>query len=440
MAGDREGASVRFTILVFLLLFVAAAIVAAFLLWRSDGEPTVLTVATGPHQSDAYQLMSEIAEVVERRSTSIRLRVETSSGASDNVKRLLEGAVDLATIHGDTPAATSIRMVAELFEDYFQLIARSDSGITDVRSLMGRRIALPPFGTDEFRNFWALADHYDLALTDFVWRAMPLAQAIEEIAKGRVDAVFALRSIRDRQIVQLIENMELTRQRLTFVPVGQTQAMTLKRPFLEPAVIVRGAFDGDPPLPPFDTPTPAIKRLLVARSAVSEDAIAELTRIMFEHRLDLTLRTAIANEIAQPDMRAGLTIPLHAGAERFFTRDEPSFLQENAEPIALLVTLGAMLLSGLLAIRTRMLAARKNRADRYNNELLALIDEVEGAGDGDKVAACKAELFQILRRVVIALDTDEVTEEGFQSFSLLWDSVRRLIDDREARFGASKDG
>ena len=87
-----------------------------------------------------------------------------------------------------------------------------------------------------------------------------------------------------------------------------------------------------------------------------------------------------------------------------------------------------------------MLAARKNRADRYNNELLALIDKVQDAGDGETVAACKAELFQILRRVVIALDTDDVTEEGFQSFSLLWDSVRRLVDDRETRLGTSKEG
>ena len=46
----------------------------------------------------------------------------------------------------------------------------------------------------------------------------------------------------------------------------------------------------------------------------------------------------------------------------------------------------------------------------------------------------------MLETVVVALDTDEVTDEGFQSFSLLWDAVRETINDRLDDLTISRSG
>ena len=85
-----------------------------------------------------------------------------------------------------------------------------------------------------------LARHYDLAVDDFRWNAMTLEEASEEIAKRKVDAVFALRSIHDRIILHLISNAELVRTPLKYVPIDQTRAIALNRPFLDAATIVKG--------------------------------------------------------------------------------------------------------------------------------------------------------------------------------------------------------
>ena len=144
------------------------------------------------------------------------------------------------------------------------------------------------------------------------------------------------------------------------------------------------------------------------------------------------MRTPLADEIAIPDAATGLSVPFHEGAESFYQRDEPSFLQENAEPLALMVTVLAMLISTGFALRTRIVANRKNRADTYNYQLLELANEAREAETPAQIKACKESLHKIRETVVVALDTDEVSEEGFQSFAFLWESVRTGIDERAA--------
>jgi hypothetical protein len=87
--------------------------------------------------------------------------------------------------------------------------------------------------------------------------------------------------------------------------------------------------------------------------------------------------------------------------------------------------------SALLALRSRVAGTLKNRADSYNYTLLAIRDRAAAAADLESLAACRAELAGVLDMVVVALDKDEITEEGFQSFSLVWTSVRDAIRDRE---------
>ena len=156
-----------------------------------------------------------------------------------------------------------------------------------------------------------------------------------------------------------------------------------------------------------------------------------MTRVLFEHRLDLTIRFALASAISQPDSATGLSVPLHAGAERFYSRDEPSFIQENAEPLALFATLLAMTVSALFALRSRFVYRQKNRLDSYNYVLLDIADKARSATSPDDIVALKSEMMELLENVVHALDTDEVTEEGFQSFSFLWESVREVLTERK---------
>ena len=68
--------------------------------------------------------------------------------------------------------------------------------------------------------------------------------------------------------------------------------------------------------------------------------------------------------------------------------------------------------------------------------MLQIAREARVAATPGHLDALAEQLTLILETVVIALDTDEVTDEGFQSFSLLWESVRDEVRHRRSALTA----
>lgn len=437
---NRASRKSRQTRTLFLLVMVGFAAILGGYVWleRSNTGRETLSIASGPLGSDTYILMREVADVVERHSTTLRLQVRTSADASSNIAQLNTGRVDVGVIRADTPVVSNIHVIADLYPDVMQIITRASSGVTRINDLAGVRVSIPPFGTDGFKGFWVLGDHYDLPIDTMKWRAEPFEIGAAKLLAGQTDAFFVTRSLRDARLIRLFEDAQLKRLELSIVPIDQAEAIAVKRPFLSAATIPKGTYTGATPVPSRDTTTSSVDRILVSRDDTSPDAIRELTRILFEHRLDLTIRFSLASAIQKPDESRGLSVPLHEGAQAFYNRDEPSFIQENAEPLALMVTVLTLLVSGLFALRARLNSSQKNRADTYNHQLLAIQKNAILEDDPQELAAMKIELNNVLQTVVIALDTDDVTEEGFQSFSLLWGAVRETINDRLKAVGTSQ--
>ncbi|MFK7903431.1 MAG: TAXI family TRAP transporter solute-binding subunit [Nitratireductor sp.] len=411
---------------------LAILTIGSYLFLNRPQPITELTIAAGPYKSDSYELVQEIADVVSRQSEFLRIKVQNTKDSSENITILNMGVADLATIRSDTPVVSNIRMVANLFPDYFQLIAGERSGITTINAMRGKTVAIPEFGTDEFRSFWAIADHYDISATTVKWKSMPFTKASNALLSGEIDAIFTVRSLRDRLILNLYEDASLKDQNLRLIEVDQADAISIKRPFLRTQTIPKGTYSGSPAAPARDILSTSVTRNLVSRDDIEPYIIRELTRILFENRLDLVIRFSLASAIQKPDIDGGTSVPLHEGAESYYNKDEPSFLQENAEPIALMITIAAMIFSGLLALRSRFMSGQKNRMDSYNYMLLDIADQARVSNKLSEITGLKEELYSILEKVVRALDTDEVTEEGFQSFSLLWESVREVLNDRKA--------
>ena len=427
--GRRAGFWYRRLSWISAFLIVAVAVGGYFFLTREPA-PVILKIGSGPYRSDSYELMKEVADVVDRHSDRIVIEVVPTRDSSDNISLLNNGTVHAATIRSDTPVVNNVRQIANLFPDYFQIIARVGRPVFGVTDLIGKKIAIPRYGTDEFRSFWILGDHYDLPINGVHWLAMDFEEASDKLLSGSVDALFTVRSLRDRLLLNLFADAELKNVSLRYIALEQAEAIAIKRPFLQVGEVPRGAFVGKGPTPTRKMTTVTVDRVLVTRDDLDPEIIQELTQILFEHRLDLTIRFALASAIKRPDFAAGLGIPLHEGSARYFNRDEPSFIQKNAEPLTLLLTLFAMLVSGLFALRSRFLSSQKDRMDSYNYMLLDIADAARDASSADEIKDLKTRLSSVLEEVVRALDEDAVTEEGFQTFSLLWESVREMLNDR----------
>lgn len=395
-------------------------------------QPVEITVAAGPAISDSYLLMTEVSEVVARHQPQISLKVMATSGSSQNIQLLKAGDVDFAVVQSNSPAVSGAQLVAQLYPNIYLLLAHEDSGIRTVGDLSGRSVAVPPFGSGDLQSFWQIGDHYDLPIEKLDWRAMRLKSALTAFENREVDAIFVLQAPRNAPLVRLIEDMVLSKAPLPrFIPVDQGEAMALKRPFLTPTTLPRGTYLGAPPIPAEDTPTVGIEQLLLARAETDPDVVKALTEILFEQRGDILLRTPLAMHITAPSLDAGgVSLSVHEGAERYYLRNEPSFLQENAEPLALVITVIGIGGSALLGLRKKFSSTQKNQADSFNLDVLAIGRRATGADSLSITTECKVELQTILERMIDDLDNDLVTEDGFQSFALTWEAVRDLINDR----------
>ena len=189
-------------------------------------------------------------------------------------------------------------------------------------------------------------------------------------------------------------------------------------------------------MPANDLATAVVQRLLVADADLDPDIVTRLTRLLFERRRDLVVHTPLAGFISAPDQAVGTFIPVHDGAQRYYDRDRPSFFQENAEPIALILTLMLLAGSGALQLTSQ---GKKRRIDRYNNDVLTLYADARGLTEAAGLRACRERLMTILGRVVDDAEEGRITEEGFNLFSFTWSAVNDRFGDRLAGFAAGED-
>ena len=417
-------------------LFVALALGVGIWAYLDSRRLITLKVAAGKLGSDSYELMHEVAEILDRRSSTLRLEVMESINASNGITRIENGQIDLAVVSANTPAYTNVQLVTELFPDYLLLIAHAEQRwpeqklINNLLDIPGRSIALPQAGRVGNLAFWSVIDHYRIPPQSFRSIPLPRQVAMEKFLSGHVDGIFFMRSLRDPYLLRFIEEAGLRNIALKFIPIDQASAMGLKRPYLNPGLIVKGAFDGRQPLPLNDIVVPTLKRLLVSAKTVSDRAIRELVETIFANRLNLMIRMPLSTNIQDPREEGKAILKLHEGAAQYYDRNEPSFLQENSESMAFIITFLAMTVSAFLGLRRTFQARAKNRADVYNDQLLAIAAQARDSTDIAQLQSMRGRLGEIMELVVHALDADQVTKDDFRSFAQVLDYVRETINDR----------
>lgn len=408
----------------FVLLIVAVLCLGLGGLWyaQTTREYTLL-VAAGQRSSQAFQLAEALRQVVARHHPEIKLEVFETRGSLHNAKLLDEGAVQLATVQADQAAGNDARMVADLYPDTFQIVVRGDSGIEQISDLIGKRIALPPEQSGEYEAFWFLANYY--AFTTDNLKVFTGTERTTDwlLINGDVEALFRVRAPGDASILNLIRQVNGK-----VIPIPQAAALQLRHPALEAGIIPQGSYNGRPAIPRHDEPTVSVKQMLLALEAVPDDVVAKLASVLFEHRRELMELVPIAGLITAPASSGQILVPIHAGVRAFWDRDKPSFLQENAEPIALMITIAVVIMSGYLQLANRR---RKKVMDVYNRELIELARQARGAPDFAGLDVCNEKLAEFVTRIVRATASGRINTAEFTLFNFAYDAVEDAIKDRE---------
>lgn len=406
-------------------VFAVAVAVVGYFAWTAPFTAR-LRIGADRINSEPYEMASAIAHVVRRTYPSVTIEVVETSGSAENMKLLADEKIDLALVRADAISRENVSLLAVLYQEVFQLLVRPESAIQSIKDLEGRRIAIPPITSGQYRAFWFLANHYGVAPERINAIPMPAHLATRAIRDGEVEAVFHVRGSRNFRIRMLMNHTPLR-----MVPIDQGRAMHLRQPAFRAAVVPKGAYRGDLPIPNADLPTVAVDRLLVARDDLRKTLVRAITAVLFEQRRDLALRTPLAAQIRQPARSLGTALPVHPGAVEYFDREKPSLLEEKAEFLALLLSVTVVLGSLLLAFKRHLNERRKGRIEDYSGELLELEKEAQSARSIPELNTHKARLTEILARVVDDMRMRRINAEGLQLFAFIWESVNYTVNDHE---------
>ncbi|MEC4814775.1 MAG: TAXI family TRAP transporter solute-binding subunit, partial [Scytonema sp. PMC 1069.18] len=252
-------------------------------------------------------------------------------------------------------------------------------------------------------------------------------QAEEDFKSGKADALFRVRAPGNHGIATLVKDFSGQ-----LVAIQQAEAMKIKHPALENGTIPLGAYRGNPPVPSEDLPTVAVSRILVASDKVDKNIIKEITRIIIENRQDIAnaispehpeVKSLVANiDDPRKANTAGLP-PLHPGALAFYERDRPSFIQENADYLGLLLTVILLTFYWIRQLKIWMESRRKNEADDYIQSAINLMKTIPGNLD-----TSQKRLDEIFRKAADALIDERISQESFRTFNEAYKTTREAID------------
>lgn len=390
----------RIAWLVSLLVLIGLTLAVGVRYWTGTEK---LRIAAGTQGSVVYRLGTALAETMNGHVTSLRIRVVEGESKRNSLQTLLTGDAELAVAFSDSEGDGNVRTLVPLYELYLYMIVWEDGGIADVPGFRGRQVGIGPAGSGTDMVARRLMRHYafdegEVTLVNDSHRTISKA-----FLKHEIDAVCILGSIESKAVERMLKAPGAQLLSLDdperVAPV--MDGIRTKHPFVVSHVIPKHLFGSKP-----ETPTGVIgvHALLVASADLSEGAARELTRAVFENKLELGGKVRRLRELSEEFEPHKLRFPLHPGAAQYYRRDEPPAILEWADTISLFITVVLIGWSGVLAVAAHRRRARKGILDElyadFSNVVHTYDEEHETPPDqmNDDELQTIREQYQNLRR------------------------------------------
>jgi TRAP transporter TAXI family solute receptor len=249
-----------------------------------------------------------------------------TSGSLAIIDAIADGRLDAGFTEADMPfwAVTgappfaghpikSLRAVANIGSDQLHLVVPRDGPIHAMRDLRGRHISLgEPGSGSEIHSHQLLAA---LGIKDSEIKPVFLGSAVaaDAMLAGKLDGFFVLDSAPVPSVDELAKNMPI---RLIGITGPAAAKLRHADPLLFPGRIAGGTYQGVEG----DCPTLAIGVTLLVSATLPDDLVFGMTRSLWQSETVLLLNNAHRGTppIASASALAGLGLPLHPGAQRYY--------------------------------------------------------------------------------------------------------------------------
>jgi TRAP transporter TAXI family solute receptor len=287
-------------------------------------QQSFINVLTGGQSGIYYPLGVALSQAYGKVLPAAKISVQATKASAENLNLLQQGKGEVAFALGDSVSDAwkgdeeagfkvplkKLRAIAGLYPNYIQIIANSESGIKTIADLKGKRISVgaPKSGTE--LNARAILKAAGLSYKDFSKvEYLGFGESVELMKNRQLDVTLQSVGLGAASIRDLAISINIV-----MVAVPPDVAAKVGDAAYQPVVIPADTYKGQTAA----VPTVAIKNILVTHEGVPADTVYAMTKAMYDNMDGLVAAHTAAKGIVKKDAAAGLPIPLHPGAERYY--------------------------------------------------------------------------------------------------------------------------
>ena len=187
--------------------------------------PKFISIATGGTGGAYFPIGAGLADIINKKLTGYNASAEVTAASKVNCINVNDGKSDLALVLGDTLSygykgeklggfakpLTNLRVIANIYPNTIQIVARKDSGIAKLSDLKGKKVSVgaPGSGTEiNARQIFAAArmSYHDFGRTDY----LSFSESADQMKNRAIDVTLISSGMPNPGIMDIATSQEIT--------------------------------------------------------------------------------------------------------------------------------------------------------------------------------------------------------------------------------------
>ena len=309
-----------------ILVLVTIALVASFVACGAPKQ-TFVSIASGGTGGTYYPLAGAMAAIWNEGIKGMNAAVQATGASVANVNLLRDGKADVIMLQNDIAyyavnglelfkdkAFPDMKGMAILYPETCQLIVLANSGIKTVADLKGKKVAVGAAGSGVEANARQIMAAADVTYADIQVQYLSFNEAASNLKDGNIDAAFLTAGHPTAAVQDISASKEISVVAIDNAIAAKLQAAY---PFYTKTTIPAGTYKGVTA----DVQTVAVQAMLAVSSKLDAATVEKMLQTLFAQAGSERLTAAHAKAGAMITLKTakdGMSIPLHAGADKYY--------------------------------------------------------------------------------------------------------------------------
>jgi len=304
-------------------ILAAVALVLMLVMALSSCGGARYAMGTGGTGGTYYAFGAVLGKQIEA-STDFGCVAVSTDGSKANILGIKQGDYQLGTVQSDVMAYAwqgtntfevdgkidSFRVIGGLYAEAVQLITTNEN-IKTVADLKGKTVSIGAAGSGVYFNAIDVLTAAGITLEDITPAYQSFNDSAESLKDGKIDAAFVVAGAPTPAVTDLA-----MAKSAHLVPIDGEIADKIMAncPYYTKYVVPAGTYEGQTE----DVSTITVKATLIVSAELSEDAVYEMTKAIFDNIDAIKAVHAKGAELSIENATSGMTAPFHKGAAKYF--------------------------------------------------------------------------------------------------------------------------